>query len=221
MHLAIIGFGQVGQALATTFRRTGHEVVFGVRDPATDDPAQRPVADAVAAADIAILAVPYSAALDLIRHPAFAGKTVIDATNPLAMGPDGLTLVAGHTTSGAEQIAAAGPKSRVVKAFNQTGFENMANPRRFAAEPLEADVEGVGAAFCDAFAQRIEQHAVDQHEGALAERREVSRQPVDLARALDVFVRSAECPCHAMLPYLSNVQVSEWCSRRRWSAPSR
>ena len=136
MHLAIIGSGQVGQALATTFRRTGHEVVFGVRDPATDDPAQRPVADAVAAADIAILAVPYAAALDLIRHPAFEGKTVIDATNPLAMGPDGLTLVAGHTTSGAEQIAAAGPKSRVVKAFNQTGFENMANPRRFAAEPL-------------------------------------------------------------------------------------
>ncbi len=34
MKIAIIGAGNVGKALAGRFAKAGHEVVFGVRDPA-------------------------------------------------------------------------------------------------------------------------------------------------------------------------------------------
>ena len=42
----------------------------------------------------------------------------------------------GHTTSGAEQIAALAPAAHVFKAFNQTGFENMADARPYPARPV-------------------------------------------------------------------------------------
>ncbi len=46
----------------------------------------------------------------------FAGKVLIDATNPEAS--DGYALAVGHTTSGAEKIARWARDARVVKAFN-------------------------------------------------------------------------------------------------------
>lgn len=55
------------------------------------------------------------------------GRILVDATNPLAPGLAGLSV--GTTTSGAEQIAAAAHGARVVKAFNTTGAENMADSR--------------------------------------------------------------------------------------------
>ena len=51
----------------------------------------------------------------------------MDATNPLAPGLAGLSV--GTTTSGAEEIAKAAHGARVVKAFNTTGAENMADSR--------------------------------------------------------------------------------------------
>ncbi len=57
----------------------------------------------------------------------WGGRILIDATNPLAPGLAGLSV--GTTTSGAEQIAAAARGARVVKAFNTTGAENMADSR--------------------------------------------------------------------------------------------
>ena len=44
------------------------------------------------------------------------------------MGAAGLELTFGYDTSGAEQIAALVPGAHVVKAFNQTGYANMAQP---------------------------------------------------------------------------------------------
>jgi predicted dinucleotide-binding enzyme len=55
-----------------------------------------------------------------------ADKVVIDCTNPLKPDFSGLTI--GHTTSGAEQVAEWAKGAKVFKAFNQTGFNNMANP---------------------------------------------------------------------------------------------
>lgn len=125
MRIAMIGKGNVGQALAEGLRRGGHEVVFGVRDPQAAD--QRPVAEAVAGAGLAVLAVPYAAALEVAASiPDWAGTVLVDATNPIAPGLAGLSL--GTTTSGAEQVAARARNARVVKAFNTTGAENMAHP---------------------------------------------------------------------------------------------
>ena len=137
MQVAIIGSGNVGGALAGALRRSGHHVVFGVRSPRPDQPEELPVAQAANTADVAILAVPFGAAADVIASAAgFEGKILVDATNPLAMGEAGLGLTLGFDTSGAERIAALAPGAHVFKTFNQTGFENMADARRYAAPPV-------------------------------------------------------------------------------------
>ncbi len=50
----------------------------------------------------------------------------MDCTNPLKEDFSGLAL--GFTTSGAEQVAQWAKGARVFKAFNQIGFNIMANP---------------------------------------------------------------------------------------------
>ena len=135
MRISIIGAGNVGQALAQAFIRHGEEVFFGVPDldkyhgiVATMGPLAKlgTVAQAVAASDIVILAVPYAATEAIARSVTdWQGKVLVDATNPLAPGLAGLTL--GTTTSAAEQIASWAPTAKVVKAFNSTGAENMAD----------------------------------------------------------------------------------------------
>lgn len=125
MRIAMIGKGNVGQALAAGFRRAGHEVVFGVRAPAGED--QRPVDEAIASSDLAVLAVPYGAAQEVVASiPDWGGKVLVDATNPIAPGMAGLSV--GTSSSGAEQVAARAVGARVVKAFNTTGAGNLAHP---------------------------------------------------------------------------------------------
>lgn len=132
--IAILGAGNVGAALARNLRALGADVHFGVPDPAAHrDLAERlgarvgSVAEAVATADRVVLAVPYAAALEIAAAiDDWRGRILIDATNPLAPGLSGLSI--GTTTSAAEQIAARARNARVVKCFNITGAENMADP---------------------------------------------------------------------------------------------
>lgn len=133
MTIAIIGAGNVGKALAKAFTQKGESVVFGVQEPAkyqsnnSTIPAVI-VAEAVAQAQIVILAVPYAATESIARSIAdWGGKVLVDATNPLAAGLSGLSV--GTTDSGAETIARAANNARVVKAFNTTGAEHMADSR--------------------------------------------------------------------------------------------
>lgn len=135
MKIAIIGAGNVGGALGRGFVRSGHEVIYGVRDPSLDRHAAlkgesssvRGIQEAVRSAEVALLATPWAAAKQALEAAGdFEGKVLIDATNPI--GP-GFSLTHGHTDSGAEQVARWAPGARVVKAFNTTGVENMADPR--------------------------------------------------------------------------------------------
>ena len=59
---------------------------------------------------------------------------LVDATNPLAPGLAGLSL--GAHTSGAEQIAERARGASVVKAFNTTGAENLADSRYAQGQPM-------------------------------------------------------------------------------------
>jgi 8-hydroxy-5-deazaflavin:NADPH oxidoreductase len=137
VNIAILGAGNVGMALAQAFTRRGQAVTLGVPDPAKYQAAVQALgplarlattADAIAAGDLVILAVPYSAALSIASSvPDWQGKVLVDATNPLAPGLAGLSV--GTTTSGVEQIAQRAAGARVVKAFNATGAENMADSR--------------------------------------------------------------------------------------------
>jgi predicted dinucleotide-binding enzyme len=135
--IAILGAGNVGIALAHAWIARGESIVFGVPNPdkyrdavAALGPSAMigSTADAINGAEIVVLATPYAAALDVARSVAdWGGRILVDATNPLAPGLAGLSV--GTTTSGAEQIAAAAHGAHVVKAFNTTGAENMADSR--------------------------------------------------------------------------------------------
>src|SRR3954471_11318147 len=146
MRIGIIGAGSVGGALGRGWARAGHEVTFGVRD-ASDPKVQKlvaetgakaaSVADAASGAEVVVLATPWGATQDAVKSAGgLAGKGVFDCTNPLAPNLSGLTH--GFDTSAAEQIASWAPQARVVKVFNTTGADNMANP----------DYHGVAAPMC-------------------------------------------------------------------------
>jgi predicted dinucleotide-binding enzyme len=137
MRIAILGAGKVGQTLGERFRSVGHEVTYALRNP--QDPKYapiaahaKPVSDAVAVADLVLLATPWTAAEAALRGAGdLRGKILVDATNPI--GPGGV-LSHGRDDSGAEQVARWAPGARVVKAFNTVGREVMAHPT-FGAEP--------------------------------------------------------------------------------------
>jgi 8-hydroxy-5-deazaflavin:NADPH oxidoreductase len=70
-------------------------------------------------------------AISLAGRQNFAGKTVMDATNPIADTPPAggiLAFTTGPNESQAERIQAVLPDARVVKAFNSVGAGNMVNP---------------------------------------------------------------------------------------------
>jgi predicted dinucleotide-binding enzyme len=143
MRIAVIGAGNVGGTLGRRWAALGHEVVFGVRDPERGAaavkggetlPARASVAtpaDAVRGADAVVLTTPWGVVASALNDAgantgALDGVPVLDATNPL--GPN-LTLLSGaNGESGAEQVQAMIPRAHVVKVFNSTGYNNMADP---------------------------------------------------------------------------------------------
>jgi NADPH-dependent F420 reductase len=143
MKIAVIGAGNVGGTLGKRWARAGHDVAFGVRDPAEakaadlvreSGPSARAasVPEAVRGAEVVVLTVPWGNVREALAAAGdLRGRILIDATNPVPLTPEGLRqgLVIGHTTSAAEEIARWAEDARVVKAFNTTGWQNMANPR--------------------------------------------------------------------------------------------
>ena len=136
MDIAIIGAGSVGSALGRGWSRAGHRIHYGVTDPGdpkhvraaaeAGDASIASVADAGAKADVIVLAIPWDAIGAVAEALGdVAGKLVIDATNPLRMGVNGLELALGNHNSGGETVAALLPGARVVKTMNQVGFKVM------------------------------------------------------------------------------------------------
>jgi predicted dinucleotide-binding enzyme len=144
MSISIIGAGNVGMALGRAFTRRGESVVFGVPDPEKyresvsalgDGASVASTAQAIAAGEVVILAVPYAALPAIAQNvPDWQGKILVDATNPLAPGLSGLMV--GTHTSGAEELAKLARGARVVKAFNTTGAENMEDTRYAKGTPF-------------------------------------------------------------------------------------
>ena len=123
MSYAIIGFGNIGKALAKAFARKGIEVsVATTRDPesfASDAAAIGPtiipeiLADAIKA-DIIFLAVRFDAHADVAKAlPAWQGKIIVDVTNAYGVPPEKL---GGQPSSKA--VAQAFTGARLVKGFN-------------------------------------------------------------------------------------------------------
>jgi len=140
MKIAIIGAGNVGGALGANWASKGHDILFGVRDPKAEKTqtlvgkigakakAVSP-AEAAAAADVIVLSTPWPATEAAIRSMGnLKGKIILDATNPLTRGPDGISLEIGHSISAGEKVQGWAAGASVFKTLNTTGFGNMANP---------------------------------------------------------------------------------------------
>jgi hypothetical protein len=131
--------------LGAGFLKHGHAVMMGTRNAASPEIrewiAKTPGAsagtfrEAARFADLLVLVVLgriVDQVIELAGAENFAGKTLIDATNPLAEGPpvDGvLPFFTGPNESLGERIQALVPQGRVVKAFNSVGSANMINPQ--------------------------------------------------------------------------------------------
>jgi ketopantoate reductase len=136
MRIAIIGTGNVGAALARTLSSAGHDLVVTSTSP---DEAQALASEvggksassnseAVQAAEVIILAVPYGAVEPIIEEvgDALDGKVLIDVTNRMG-GDNPGTVVDG--TSNAEQIQARAPEARVVKGLQHRSRRASGRPR--------------------------------------------------------------------------------------------
>lgn len=131
MSYAIIGFGPIGQALASAFARNGIEVsVATTRDPESFTSAAavigpsiipKKLADAVKA-DIVFLAVRFESHQDVAKAlPTWQGKTIVDVTNAYGVPPERL---GGQPSSKA--LAQAFTGGRLVKGFNHLGAAVLA-----------------------------------------------------------------------------------------------
>ena len=140
MKIAIVGAGNVGKALGKAWEKRGHSVIYGVRNPGDakyDGLKTASVADAARAADAILLATPWDATEAALNSAGdLAGKLILDATNPLSMGPQGMGLAVGHTTSGGEMVAAWAKGAAVFKTLNTTGFNNMEDTAGYAQKPV-------------------------------------------------------------------------------------
>lgn len=124
MRYSIIGSGNVGQALAGQFARSGIPVgIANTRGPDSVAAAARALGDRVAPltlpaafeADVIILAVPFRAhAAVAAAAPDWSGKVVVDATNSYGVSPQEL-----HGQASSDVVARAFPGAQLVKTFNQ------------------------------------------------------------------------------------------------------
>jgi 8-hydroxy-5-deazaflavin:NADPH oxidoreductase len=127
MKIGVLGTGEVGRTLAAGFKKKGHEVRTGHRDP------KEPYAEAAKFAEVAVLATPWSGtanAIELTDPKNLAGKVVIDVTNPLKFEESQAPQLAlGFDDSGGEQVQRWLPQAKVVKCFNIVGSSLMVDPK--------------------------------------------------------------------------------------------
>jgi hypothetical protein len=141
--IAVLGSGQVGQVLADGFLKHGHEVMRGSREPqkmaawkegAGAKAQTGTFAEAAKWGEQVVLAVKGGAAEQVVElaSPAnLAGKTIIDATNPIADAAPVNGVIKFFTDlneSLMERLQKKAPDAHFVKAFSCVGNALMVNP---------------------------------------------------------------------------------------------
>jgi len=152
MEITIIGAGNMASGIATRALAGGHTVRLADRDPAKAKALAEDLRGRVPGADVrelagelagvVVLALPFAAAEEVAaaNREELAGKIVVDISNPVDFATfDSLVVPPG--TSAAEQIAAAAPGARVVKAFNTT-FAGTLVAGQAGGAPLDVFIAG-------------------------------------------------------------------------------
>lgn len=119
MKIAVIGAGNIGSTVGSRWEAAGHDVAYGLREPAKKKGAL-PFDEALDGADAVLLALPGAAVVDFVRQHAehLDGKTIMDATNNIR----------GSSVNGWTEIARLLPEAELYRAFNSLGWEVFANP---------------------------------------------------------------------------------------------
>lgn len=147
--IGILGSGQVGQTLADGFLKNGYKVMIGSRDAsklnewrekAGPNALTGTFEETARSAEIIVLAVKGSAAksaLEMANAKNLDGKTIIDATNPIADAPPQngvLQFFSKLDKSLMEELQQSFPQANFVKAFNSVGSPFMVDPK-FESKP--------------------------------------------------------------------------------------
>ena len=173
--IAVIGTGNVGGALGPEFAALGHTIVYGSREPGRDDvvalvertgngaSATTPN-EAVAGADMVVLAVPGAAAEEIaLSLGDLSGKIILDPTNRVGRGGDYPMHDVEGKGSNAALIQAAAPDAHVVKAFNTLNYRQMVDPETsggLLTIPLAGD-DAEAKAFVATLVEGMGLHAMD------------------------------------------------------------
>jgi hypothetical protein len=141
--IGILGSGNVAKELAKGFLKNGYPVTMGTGHPEklrdfknTEAPHVEigSFEEAAAFGELLVLAVKGTAAkeaLNLAGAAHLSGKTILDATNPIAdKAPENgvLHFFTDLETSLMEQLQQAFPDARFVKAYNSVGAAFMVDP---------------------------------------------------------------------------------------------
>jgi predicted dinucleotide-binding enzyme len=148
--ISIIGTGDMAAAIGGLAAKAGHTVEVMSRDAARARALAEQLAagattgtfGAAPAGDMVILAVPYSAVLDVVKQygEELAGKVLVDITNPVTS--DHTSFVTPGDSFGAQEIAKAAPfDAKVVKAFN-TRFSHVLAAGPAEGHPLDVFIAG-------------------------------------------------------------------------------
>src|SRR6202140_51064 len=148
--ISIIGTGGMAAAIGGLAAKAGHTVEVKSRDAAKARALAEQVGagattgtfGAAPAGDIVILAVPYSAVLDVVKQygEELAGKLLVDITNPI--NSDFTDFVTPEASFGPQEIAKAPPADAdVVKAFN-TQFSHVLAAGPVEGHPLDVFLAG-------------------------------------------------------------------------------
>ena len=137
------GTGPQGRGLARRFAMAGVTVVLGSRDAGRAAEAAEALAtatggtvtglanaDAAAAGDVVVVAVPWEGHAELLADLAgpLTGKVVVDCVNPLGFDKQGAFALPVAEGSAAQQAAAVLPGSRVVAAFHHVSAVILEDP---------------------------------------------------------------------------------------------
>src|SRR3989344_57898 len=141
--IGILGSGAVGQTLASGFVKHGYEVMIGTRDQNKLREWKAKLGNKVSIGSfeetskfgqLIVLAVKGTVAkevLEMVIIENLEGKTIIDATNPIADVPPENGVLKFFTSldkSLIEELQFEVPKANFVKAFNSIGSAFMVNP---------------------------------------------------------------------------------------------
>ena|SRR5262245_14349112 len=149
MKVGVLGSGDVAKTLAAGFSKHGHDTMIGTRDRTklADWAAQNKkckvgtFSDTATFGEVVVLAVKGTAAAEALRGAGatnLAGKTVIDATNPISDDEPVNGVLRFFTSldeSLMEKLQREFRDARFVKAFNSVGNTLMVDPSLPGGKP--------------------------------------------------------------------------------------